>query len=114
MRSDILSMGTRRKTEDSDKVGHYIREWRKHRGLTLEQLAGRLDVATSSISQLERGKQGYSQAMLEALAVALNCEAWELISVNPSKAGEVVDLMRLINESKDKERAIRILRAMNE
>lgn len=113
--SEDHNMGTRRQKNDSDgEVRHYIRQWRKHRNLTLEQLAGRLDVATSTLSQLERGKQGYSQAMLEALAVALNCESWELISVNPLKAGEVVDLMRLINEIKDKDRAIRILKAMNE
>jgi transcriptional regulator with XRE-family HTH domain len=103
-------MGTRRKPK-SGKVGHYIKEWRKHRHLTQEQLAGRLGVATSSVSQLETGKQGYSQATLEALAEALSCEAWQLISVDPTKEGEVIDLMRLIDD-RNREQAIRVLKAL--
>jgi transcriptional regulator with XRE-family HTH domain len=63
------------------------------------------------VSQLETGKQGYSQATLEALADALNCEAWELISVNPAKEGEVVDLVRLIDD-RNREQAIRVLKAL--
>lgn len=105
-------MGTRKKlNRNRENVGHYIREWRKFRGLTLEQLAGRLEVATSTISQIETGSQGYSQASLEALANALSCEPWQLISVNPNKQGEVVDLMRLIND-KNRDQAIRVLRAL--
>lgn len=105
-------MGTRRKkSESTNGPGHYVKEWRKHRGLTQEQLAGRLGVATSSVSQLETGKQGYSQATLEALAIALDCEPWQLISVNPKMAGEVVDLVRLIDE-KNRDQAIRVLRAL--
>src|SRR5262245_15645125 len=39
---------------------HYIREWRKFRGLTLEQVAQRAGMSVGNISQLERGAQGYS------------------------------------------------------
>jgi transcriptional regulator with XRE-family HTH domain len=63
---------------------HFIRHWRKFRGLTQERLAERLGVAPSSISQLERGKQGYSQGMLEALATALGTEAGSLLMRNPN------------------------------
>lgn len=104
-------MGTRRKTDSGGRVGHYVREWRKHRGLTQEQLAGRLGVAVSTVSQLENGKQGYSQATLEALADALRCEPWQLLSVDPTKEGEVVDLMRLIND-RNRDQAIRVLKAL--
>ena len=68
----------------SDRPSHYIREWRKHRGLTQERLAERVDMSTSSISQLETGKQDYSQRTLEAIAQALNCLAGELLMRNPS------------------------------
>jgi transcriptional regulator with XRE-family HTH domain len=33
----------------------YIREWRKHRGLTLGEVADRLDMTPGHISMLERG-----------------------------------------------------------
>src|SRR5262245_58290340 len=39
---------------------HYIREWRKFRGLTLEQVAQRAGMSAGNLSQLERGAQGYS------------------------------------------------------
>lgn len=92
-------MGTRRATKQAVRPRHFIREWRKHRGLTQEQLAQRVDVVVSSISQLETGKQGYSQSMLEALAEALACDTWDLLHNDPSKEGDVVDLTRLLNNA---------------
>ena len=111
VRVTIAVMGTRRKTESNGRVGHYVKEWRKHRGLTQEQLAGRLGVATSTVSQLETGKQGYSQATLEALAEALSCEPWQLISMDPGKEGEVIDLVRMLNDAQ-RDQALRVLRAL--
>lgn len=106
-------MGTRRKSTPSrdGKPRHFIREWRKFRGLNQEQLAARLDVAVSTVSQLETGKQGYSQPMLEAIAEALSCAPSDLLSVNPNKEGEVIDLMRLIND-RNRDQAIRVLKAL--
>lgn len=81
---DNLTMGTRRtiSTEDGRK-GHFIAEWLKFRKMTQEQLAAEAGYATSSINQLINGKQGYSQAALEAVARSLRCQPWELIAVNP-------------------------------
>lgn len=106
-------MGTRTKTTlgRDGAPKHFIREWRKYRQLNQEQLAGRLNVAVSTISQIETGKQGYSQPTLEALAEALSCSPADLLSVNPFKEGEVVDLMRLIND-RNRDQAIRVLRAL--
>lgn len=84
-------MGTRVKTalKADSKPRHFIREWRKAKGLTQEQLANRLNVAVSSISQLETGKQGYSQPMLEALADALGCQPADLLMRNPAMKNAV-------------------------
>lgn len=46
----------------------YIRNWRKKKNLTLERLADRIGMTPSNLSMLERGKRGYSQETLEALA----------------------------------------------
>lgn len=77
-------MGTRVKTRTGQaRRPHFIREWRKHREMTQAELADAIGVATSSISQLERGDQGYSQATLEALAEALGCSPADLLARNP-------------------------------
>jgi transcriptional regulator with XRE-family HTH domain len=82
---------------------HYIREWRQFRDLSLVRLAGRMTdhagnevISSVSIGRIERGQQPYSQPIIEGLAVALDCTVEDLVSVNPHKAGEVVDLMRII------------------
>lgn len=65
------------------KFHHHIKAWRKFRGLSQERLADRVGMSVSSISQLETGKQGYTQATLEALADAMQCEPGDLLMRNP-------------------------------
>jgi transcriptional regulator with XRE-family HTH domain len=84
---------------------HYLREWREHRGLSLARLAARMIdqtgeeiISSVSVGRIERGQQPYSQPILEALADALQCTAEDLLSVNPLKDAEVIDLMRIIRE----------------
>lgn len=62
----------------------FIRAWRQHRGLTLEQLAERLEMTASHLSMLERAQRGYTQETLEALAVALQTDAASLLMRNPA------------------------------
>ena len=83
----MSGMGTRvtSRLKTPQRRRHFVKEWRKHRGLTQAQLAERIDVAVSTISQLETYKQGYSQATLEALAWALQCEPADLLVRDPSK-----------------------------
>jgi transcriptional regulator with XRE-family HTH domain len=66
------------------KRGHYIREWRKHRGLTQEQLAERIGITKSYVSKIESGKKRYDQPFLEAAAVVLQCEPADLLIRDPS------------------------------
>jgi transcriptional regulator with XRE-family HTH domain len=89
----------------------FIREWRKYRGLTIEQLAGRVDVQPSALSYLERGQSGYTQGTLESIAHALSTTPEALLTVDPNKEGEVVDLLRLIDD-RNRAQAIRVLRAL--
>ena len=81
-----------------DPPVYFFRAWRKYRQLTIEQLADRVDMSVSSISQLERGLQGFSDTTLLALAEALMCEPGDLLSRDPRVEGAVVDLMRLIKQ----------------
>lgn len=86
-RSDSIGgMGTRVISRlKQPRRRHFIKEWRVYRELTQTQLAERVGVAVSTISQLETGKQGYAQPTLEAIAEALQCEPADLLMRDPSK-----------------------------
>lgn len=81
---------------------HFIKEWRKHRGLSLRKLSDRLEVdpagesiaSHARLQRVEKGEVGYDEELLHALAHALNTTIFDLLEVNPLKQGEVVDLMR--------------------
>lgn len=77
---------------------HFIREWRKFRGLTQDQVAARIEKSRENYSKIERGLVPYSQDVLEPLADALSCDPGDLLNRDPFKEGEVVDLLRLIRE----------------
>lgn len=61
----------------------FFREWRKHRGHTQEELANIVGVTAATISQLEAGKQGFTDTTLLALADALACQPGDLLMRNP-------------------------------
>lgn len=62
----------------------YIRQWREFRNLNQEQLAGRLEMTQSQISQLENGRRGYTQETLEAIADALQTDVASLLMRDPT------------------------------
>jgi transcriptional regulator with XRE-family HTH domain len=97
---------------------HYLREWRQHRGLSLRKLADRMEVepgvpitSHANLGRIELFQQPYSQDILEAAAVALECSVSDILSVDPSKEGEVVDLLRLL-KSKDPDTVRAFLNAL--
>lgn len=66
-----------------ERPRHFIKQWRKYRRLTQEKLGERVDMTASSISQIETGKQGWTDATLYALADALSCAPGDLLMRNP-------------------------------
>lgn len=65
------------------KPANYIRQWRKHRKLTQEQLGEAANLSAASISQLETGAQGFTDSTLYAIARALDCSPGDLLSRPP-------------------------------
>lgn len=96
------------------KARHFLREWRKYRGLTQERLAERIDATPSTISQLENGQISYTQPTLEALAVALNCSPGDILSRDPALDDAIYDLRALLQAASnaDQKKALRVLREM--
>ncbi|MEN3229219.1 helix-turn-helix transcriptional regulator [Methylorubrum rhodesianum] len=90
---------------------HFIVEWRKHRGLTQQQLADRMETTKASVSRVETYETGYTQDFLEACAYALMCEPADLVMRNPldteapwslwdqadkGKREQIISIMRVI------------------
>jgi transcriptional regulator with XRE-family HTH domain len=74
------------------RIGHapkkrrtFIRDWRKFRDLTQEQLAEATGMSTASLSRLETGEQDYTGSTLELLAKALETDVTSLLSRKPSE-----------------------------
>lgn len=72
-----------------DKQRHFIKAWRKHRGLTQEQLAERIGYDRTYISKIEKGSKRYDQPFLEAMADALGCQPADLIMRDPTVQGSI-------------------------
>lgn len=65
---------------------HFIREWRKYRGLTQVQFAERIGMNQGHLSRIEKGQRPYDQEFLERAATELNCDPADLIMRDPSAA----------------------------
>lgn len=97
---------------------HFLREWREASGLSLRKLANRMEkepgvpiTSHANLGRIETFQQPYSQEIMEAAAHALGCTVVDLLTVDPSKEGEVVDLVRLLRE-KDPETVRAILQGL--
>ena len=55
-----------------DRIGGLVRDARRHRGWTQEQLAGALGSSQSAVNRIERGKQNVSLAMLARIGEVLD------------------------------------------
>lgn len=80
-----VSMANRpRPAPKPQKRRHFVKQWRKFKRLTQEQLAERIGVTPGAISQLELGRINYTQPMLEKLAEEFGCKPGDLLNVDPT------------------------------
>ena len=76
----------------------YIREWRKHRGLTLQDVADATGITHATIGRVERGKIAYTRDTIEAITAALNCLPGQLLSFPPNSAPSGEQVAHLVCE----------------
>ncbi len=62
----------------------FIRQWREHRGYSLDRLAGMVPMDKSNLSKVGRGILPYNQEMLEHLAEALMTDPASLLMRDPT------------------------------
>jgi transcriptional regulator with XRE-family HTH domain len=91
----------------------FVKEWRKHRGLTQIQLSERVGIGQGSLSDLERGTFAYTQPMLEALADALNCKPWDLIWRPPGAEDGLREILAGMDADEQK-RALAVVQALKD
>lgn len=93
------------------KHRHFIKEWRKHRGLTQEQFAERLGITQGQLSKLENGKRDYDQAFLEHAADVLNCAPADLLIRDPSKEDAMWSLWDTLAPT-ERVQAVKVIQAI--
>ncbi|MBF6560508.1 MAG: helix-turn-helix transcriptional regulator [Candidatus Binataceae bacterium] len=104
----------RKRIKSADRppaLPHFLKQWRKFRKLTQEELASRAGTTASTISELEHGNQRYTQQLLEALARELQthpglillrapdieAEAWLILEGLPAlERKRAMDLLRVL------------------
>tara|TARA_R110000868_G_C10784959_1_gene755820 strand:+ start:334 stop:654 length:321 start_codon:yes stop_codon:yes gene_type:complete len=72
----------------AEKIKHrltFIRQWRHHRGYSLDQLAARVPMDKGNLSKIERGLLPYNQDLLEHLADALMTDVASLLIRDPTQ-----------------------------
>jgi transcriptional regulator with XRE-family HTH domain len=91
----------------------YFKEWRKHRGLTQEQLAERIGIARSYLTKIERGDRRYDQPFLEAAAEALRCSPADLIMRDPTDPEGLWSVYEGLSPAQ-RIRAVAVIKAMRD
>lgn len=89
----------------------YLREWRKHRGLTQDQLAERVGISKPYLSQLETAKRQYTQELLEALAEELRTDPASLIIRDPTDPEGIWSLWEALSPP-EREQGVTLLRVI--
>lgn len=63
---------------------HYLREWRKFRGYTLEHVAERVGMSHQNLGKIERGRVPYNEVLLDILSEIYRTDRGSLIMRDPS------------------------------
>lgn len=90
---------------------HYIKEWRKHRGMTQVALAAAMGVSRSYLTMIERGDTRYNQDFLELAAQHLDTTPADLLARAPGSTQRIDALLADVPEEERQriEAAIRAL-----
>lgn len=75
-----------------------IREMRKKRNMTIQELADKIGRGFSTVQKLDTGTVDLDTYWMGILAEALDCEPWELLplEMQPKISPEDLELLRLL------------------
>lgn len=70
----------------------FIRQWREHAGMTVDELGEAIEMSGASVSRIENGKQPYTQPVIEKIADALGASVSSLLEFDPKTGRSIYDL----------------------
>ena len=81
-----------------------VKDIRKKKGLTQQELADRLSLSQAQVARLESGSSDMTLEQMRSFAKALNCEPWELLPLDMQpkidhREMELVRLLRVLNST---------------
>jgi transcriptional regulator with XRE-family HTH domain len=82
---------------------HFLREWREHKGMTLEAAGEAVGISHAQLGRIERRLQPYNQGLLEALAELYGTDAASLIMRNPLEPDAMWSLWDQAKEAERRE-----------
>ncbi len=77
----------------------FMRQWRKYRDQSLEELAEKIGITHATLSRIERGKHPYSQAILEKVAAELSTDVPSLLTRDPEDPQNIWGIWEQANPS---------------
>jgi transcriptional regulator with XRE-family HTH domain len=96
-----------------ERPPHYLREWRKFRHLTQQELADAVGTSKTVVSEMERGNLQLSPKWLRKFAPVLRTQPGYILDHDPEELdSDIIDIWARIDE-RDKEQALRVLRSFD-
>jgi transcriptional regulator with XRE-family HTH domain len=89
---------------------HYVKEWRKYRGLSQDAFADRVGMSKATLSRIENGIIPYGQGFLETCAEILECTTGDLTERSPLEKETILSIWERIPLS-ERDRALEVLKA---
>ena len=82
---------------------HFLRQWREHRGMTLEAVGEAVGISHAQLGRIERRLQKYNQELLERLAELYRTEPASLIMRDPTQEDAIWSLWDQAKEGQRQE-----------
>jgi transcriptional regulator with XRE-family HTH domain len=104
------------KIQEKKLIGTRIKELRKNRGLSQEELAEKADTSPNYLSRMERGTENPTLEMLVKISRALRVEMWEIFDFGHAMPLDELkeSLGKFVKEASEQKirLTVKILRAM--
>jgi transcriptional regulator with XRE-family HTH domain len=95
-----------------ERPPHFLREWRKFRNMTQQELADAVGTSKTVVSEMERGNLQLSPKWLRRFAPVLKTQPGHILDHDPADLdNDIIDIWSRIPD-RDKDQARRVLEAL--
>jgi transcriptional regulator with XRE-family HTH domain len=93
------------------KRRHFLKQWRKHRGLSQVQLAERLHINQGQLSKIENFKKPWDEDLLAAAAEELRCEPVDILIRDPTGPDAIWSIWQTLKPV-EQAQAVEVIKAL--